>query len=138
MNQTLVICKPDAVERRLVGEVVGRLEGKGLRLVAAELRTIDRDLAARHYAEHEGRPFYPSLIEFITRGPSLIMVVDGPADTWRAVRALMGATDPMEAAPGTIRGDLATVLDENLVHGSDSAASAQKEIATFFPDLVAT
>ncbi len=135
MDRTLVICKPDAVERRLVGAVVGRLEAKGLRLVAAELRTIDSDLAARHYAEHQGKPFYPGLIEFITRGPSLVMVVDGPSGTWRAVRALMGATDPMGAVPGTIRGDLATLLDENLVHGSDSAESAQREIATFFPGL---
>jgi len=131
----LVICKPDAVERRLVGAVVGRLEAKGLGLVAAELRTIDSDLAARHYAEHRGKAFYPGLIDFITRGPSLVMVVHGPTDTWRAVRALMGATDPMAAAPGTIRGDLATLLDENLVHGSDSAESAQREIATFFPGL---
>ncbi|PZS22292.1 MAG: nucleoside-diphosphate kinase [Acidimicrobiales bacterium] len=135
MNRTLVICKPDAVERRLVGAVVGRLEAKGLGLVAAELRTIDSDLAARHYAEHRGKAFYPGLIDFITRGPSLVMVVHGPTDTWRAVRALMGATDPMAAAPGTIRGDLATLLDENLVHGSDSAESAQREIATFFPGL---
>lgn len=131
----MVICKPDAVERRLVGAVVGRLEAKGLGLVAAELRTIDSDLAARHYAEHRGKAFYPGLIDFITRGPSLVMVVHGPTDTWRAVRALMGATDPMAAAPGTIRGDLATLLDENLVHGSDSAESAQREIATFFPGL---
>jgi nucleoside-diphosphate kinase len=135
MDRTLVICKPDAVERGLVGEIVGRLEGKGLRIVAAELRTIDAELASRHYAEHREKPFYGELVEFIGRSPSLAMVVEGPDDVWRVVRTLMGATNPAEAAPGTIRGDLAVLVTENLVHGSDSAESAKREIEVFFPRL---
>ncbi|MDE3086801.1 MAG: nucleoside-diphosphate kinase [Acidobacteriota bacterium] len=135
MNRTLVILKPDAVERGLVGEIVGRLEAKGLRLVAGQLRTVDEATAARHYEEHQGKPFYPELLSFITRSPSMVLVVEGPADTWRIVRTLMGPTDPAEAPPGTIRGDLGTVMTENLVHGSDSAQSAAREIAIFFPDL---
>jgi len=135
MDRTLVICKPDAVERGLVGEIVARLERKGLRLVAADLRTIDGATAARHYAEHEGKPFYETLVTFITRGPSVLLVVAGPEDTYKVVRTLMGVTNPREAAPGTIRGDLAVELTENLVHGSDSPASAQREIALFFPGL---
>lgn len=135
MNRTLVICKPDAVERGLVGTIVSRLEQKGLRLVAAELRVIEPDVAERHYDEHRERPFFDSLVKFISRSPSLVMVVEGPEDTWRIVRALMGATNPVEAAPGTIRGDLATETSENLVHGSDSPDSARREMALFFPDL---
>lgn len=135
MNRTLVICKPDAVERGLVGQIVGRLEAKGLRLVAGQLRTVDEATAARHYEEHQGKPFYPELLSFITRSPSMVLVVEGPADTWRIVRTLMGPTDPAEAPPGTIRGDLGTVMTENLVHGSDSAESAAREVAIFFPDL---
>ena len=135
MNRTLVICKPDAVERGLAGEIVGRLERKGLRLVAAELRTIDAATAGRHYEEHEGKPFYDDLGGFITRSPALVMVVEGPPDTWKVVRGLMGATNPLEAAPGTIRGDLATVMTENLVHGSDGPESAAREIGIFFPGL---
>jgi nucleoside-diphosphate kinase len=135
MDCTLVICKPDAVERGLVGEIVSRLERKQLRLVAVELRHIDGETAGRHYAEHQGKPFYDDLVSFITRSPSLLMVVEGPADTWAVVRTLMGATNPREAAPGTIRGDLAVELTENLVHGSDSAESAGREIGLFFPDL---
>ena len=135
MNRTLVIAKPDAVERGLSGEIVARLERKGLRLVAAELRLIDADTAGRHYEEHQGKPFYGELIDFITRSPSLVLVVEGPDDTWRIVRTLMGPTDPAEAPSGTIRGDLGTVMTENLVHGSDSAASAAREIAIFFPSL---
>ena len=135
MNRTLVILKPDAVERGLVGQIVGRLEAKGLRLVAGQLRTVDEATAARHYEEHQGKPFYPELLSFITRSPSMVLVVEGPADTWRIVRTLMGPTDPAEAPPGTIRGDLGTVMTENLVHGSDSAESAAREIAIFFPDL---
>ena len=137
-DRTLVICKPDAVERGLVGEIVGRLERKGLRLAAAELRAIDTATAERHYAEHEDKPFYGDLVSFITRSPALLLVVEGPPGgegTWRLVRALMGATDPREAAPGTIRGDLGIELTENLVHGSDSAASAEREIGIFFPRL---
>jgi nucleoside-diphosphate kinase len=117
----------------LVGEIVGRLERKGLRLVATELRTIDAETAGRHYAEHQGKPFYDDLVAFITRSPALLMVVGGPGDTWQVVRSLMGATNPKDAAPGTIRGDLAIELTENLVHGSDSADSAAREIAIFFP-----
>lgn len=135
MDRTLVICKPDAVERGLVGEIVGRLERKGLRLVAAELRTIDAETAGRHYGEHEGKPFYADLVAFITRSPSLLLVVEGPDDTFKVVRTLMGATNPKEAAPGTIRGDLAIETTENLVHGSDSPESAAREIALFFPSL---
>jgi nucleoside-diphosphate kinase len=135
MNRTLVICKPDAVERGLVGEIVSRLERKGLQIVAAELRQIDGQVAARHYAEHEGKPFFDELVTFITRSPALFMVVQGPPDTWRIVRSLMGATNPMDALPGTIRGDLATEVTENLVHGSDGPESAEREIALFFPEL---
>ncbi len=135
MNRTLVICKPDAVERGLVGEIIGRLERKGLTLVAADLRVIDRETAAKHYAEHEGKPFYEELVSFIGRSPAMVMVVEGPEDTWKVVRTMMGATNPLDAAPGTIRGDLATEMGENLIHGSDSAESAAREIAIFFPDL---
>ncbi len=133
MERTLFICKPDAVERGLAGEVLRRLETKGLRVVAAELRTIDEGTARRHYAEHEGKPFLPDLIAFITRGPSLVTIVEGPEGTIPFVRTLMGSTNPMTAAPGTIRGDLGTLFTENLVHGSDSPESAAREIAIFFP-----
>jgi len=135
MNRTLVICKPDAVERGLVGEIVGRLERKGLRLVAASLRQIEPAAASRHYEEHQGKPFYPDLVEFITRSPAMVLVVEGPEDAWSIVRTMMGPTNPAEAPPGTIRGDLGTLLGENLVHGSDSAESAAREIAIFFPGL---
>jgi nucleoside-diphosphate kinase len=135
MNRTLVICKPDAVERGLVGEIVGRFERKGLRLVAGALRVIDQVVAAQHYAEHADKPFYGELLSFITRSPAFVLVVEGPPDTWRIVRTLMGPTNPAEAPPGTIRGDLGTVTAENLVHGSDSAEAAEREIALFFPEL---
>jgi nucleoside-diphosphate kinase len=135
VNRTLVICKPDAVERGLVGEIVGRLERKGLSLVALELRTIDAAAAERHYAEHDGKPFFGDLIEFITGGPSVLMIVEGPEGAWKIVRTLMGPTNPAEAPPGTIRGDLGTVLTENLVHGSDSDESAAREIGIFFPSV---
>jgi nucleoside-diphosphate kinase len=135
VNRTLVIAKPDAVERGLAGEIVARLERKGLRLAAAELRRIDAPTAGRHYEEHQGKPFYGDLVDFITRSPSLVLVVEGPEDTWAIVRTLMGPTDPATAPPGTIRGDLGTVLSENLIHGSDSAESAAREIAIFFPEL---
>ena len=135
MDRTFVIVKPDAVERGLAGEILGRLERKGLKLVAAELRHIDPDLASRHYAEHAERSFFADLGSFITRSPSLLLVVEGPADTWKVVRTLMGVTDPKEAAPGTIRGDFGTVVTENLVHGSDGPESAAREIALFFPGL---
>ncbi len=135
MNRTLVIVKPDAVERGLIGEIVGRLEAKQLRVVEAQLRVIDVETATRHYAEHEGRDYYARLMEFITSGPSLIMVVEGPDDTWRVVRVMMGATNPLDALPGTIRGDLARETARNLIHGSDSAESAVREIEIFFPHL---
>jgi nucleoside-diphosphate kinase len=135
MDRTLVICKPDAVERGLVGEIVGRLERKQLRIVAMELRRIDEETAGRHYAEHHGKPFYGDLVAFITRSPSVLMVVEGPEETYAAVRLMMGVTNPRDAAPGTIRGDLAVELTENLVHGSDSPESAKREIDIFFPLL---
>ena len=134
-TRTLVLCKPDAVERRLVGEIVGRLERKQLRIVAMELRHIDKETASRHYAEHEGKPFYGDLVSFITRSPSVLLVVEGPEDTYAVVRRIMGVTNPRQAAPGTIRGDLAIELTENLVHGSDSPESAKREIDLFFPGL---
>ena len=136
MDRTLVICKPDAVERGLVGEIIARLERKGLRIAAAELKHIDEDTAGAHYEEHRQKPFFPDLVGFITRSPALFMVVEGPSDTWQVVRNLMGATDPKQAAPGTIRGDFALEVTENLVHGSDGPESAQREIGLFFPRLV--
>lgn len=128
-----MICKPDAVERGLVGEIIARLERKGLRISAAELRTIDTPTAKRHYAEHEGKPFFDDLVAFITRSPAMLLVVEGPDDTWKVVRTLMGVTNPKEAAPGTIRGDLGLIMTENLVHGSDGPESAEREIGIFFP-----
>jgi nucleoside-diphosphate kinase len=116
---------------------VGRLERKGLRLVAAELRTIDEATAGRHYAEHRDKPFFADLVAFITRSPSLLMAVEGPEGTWQVVRSMMGATNPVQAAPGTIRGDLALEVTENLVHGSDGPAAAQREIDLFFPSITA-
>jgi nucleoside-diphosphate kinase len=135
MKRTLVLCKPDAVERGLVGEIVGRLERRGLRIVAMDLRQIDAAFAGRHYAEHQGKPFFDELVAFITRSPLVAMVVEGGDDTWQVVRTTMGATNPREAAPGTIRGDLALETTENLVHGSDGPDSAAREIELFFPDL---
>lgn len=135
MDRTLVICKPDAVERGLVGEIIGRFERKGLRIVAADLRTLDGQTLARHYAEHEGKPFYDDLVRFMSRGPAVVLVLEGPDDTFKVVRAMMGSTNPRDAAPGTIRGDLGIELTENLVHGSDSTESATREIAIFFPNL---
>ncbi len=135
MDRTLVIAKPDAVERGLAGEILSRLERKGLRLVAAELRVIDAETAGRHYEEHQGKGFYDDLVSFIGRSPALVLVVEGPEDTFKVVRTMMGTTNPAEAAPGTIRGDFGIELTENLVHGSDSQESAAREIAIFFPDL---
>jgi nucleoside-diphosphate kinase len=133
-ERTLVLCKPDAVERGLVGEIVGRIERKGLRIVALELRQLDVDTAKHHYAEHAGKPFFDDLVSFITRSPLVAMVVEGP-EAWKVMRTLMGVTNPREAAPGTIRGDHAIELTENLVHGSDGSESAAREIALFFPGL---
>ena len=135
MNKTLIICKPDAIERGLVGEIISRLENKGLILVAADLRILDSQVLSSHYAEHVDKSFYHELEDFMTRGPVLVAVVQGPKDTWNIVRNMLGATDPRDAVPGTIRGDFATLLTENLVHGSDSAASAVREIQIFFPTL---
>lgn len=132
MNRTLVLCKPDAVERRLVGEIISRFEAKGLTIAALRMLTIDADLAARHYAEHVGKPFYDDLVAFIGRSPAVAMVVEGPDDTWAIVRKMMGATNAADAEPGTIRGDLSAQFTENLVHGSDSAESAEREISIFF------
>jgi nucleoside-diphosphate kinase len=137
MDRTFVACKPDAVERGLVGEIIRRFEAKGLTLAAAELRTVDRATAERHYAEHVGKPFFDDLVAFITRGPAMLMVIEGPEDTWEVVRTMMGATNSAKAAPGTIRGDLSAKFTENLVHGSDSAESAVREIGIFFPNLSA-
>jgi nucleoside-diphosphate kinase len=133
-DRTLVLCKPDCVERGLVGEVICRLERKQLRIVALELRHLEEATAKQHYAEHDGKPFFGDLVAFITRSPLVAMVVEGP-DAYKVVRTLMGTTNPREAAPGTIRGDLAIELTENLVHGSDGPESAAREIALFFPSL---
>jgi len=133
-ERTLVLVKPDGVRRGLVGEVISRLERKGLRLEAAELRVLDRATAERHYAEHEGKPFFGELVDFITSGPLTALVVSGPRAV-AAVRALMGATDPVAAGPGSLRGDYALEIGQNLVHGSDSDVSAEREIALFFPRL---
>lgn len=134
MNQTFVMCKPDAVERGLVGEILARLERKGLRLVAAELRAVPKELADEHYAEHADKPFYGELVAFLTRTPVFAMVVEGPSDnTFSLVRKLVGATKVDDAEPGTIRGDFATITTENLVHASDSHESAAREIELWFP-----
>lgn len=134
VERTLVLCKPDAVERGLVGEVVDRLERKGLRLVAMDLRVLDEAVAKAHYAEHEGKPFFDELVSFITSGPLVAICVEG-LDAVAAVRVLMGPTDPVQAPPGSVRGDYGLAIGRNLVHGSDSAASATREIELFFPEL---
>jgi nucleoside-diphosphate kinase len=135
MDRTLIICKPDAVERGLVGEIVGRFERRNLSIVAMEHRLVAEETAAQHYEEHAGKGFYGELIEFITRSPVVVFVVEGPEDTWKVARTMIGATNPREAAPGTIRGDLGILFTENLVHGSDSAESAAREIGIWFPGL---
>lgn len=135
-QRSLVLVKPDAVARGLVGMVVDRLERKGLTLAAMELRTLDRDTAARHYAEHQDKPFFGELVEFITSGPLVAMVVEGPKAV-PAVRRMIGGTDPVAATPGSIRGDYALEITTNLVHASDSAQAAGREVALFFPALVA-
>lgn len=135
MDRTFIICKPDAVERGLVGEIISRFERRNLSVVAAELRTIDRSTAEQHYGEHSNKPFFGELVDFITRGPAMLAVIEGPEDTWKVVRTMMGATNPRDAAPGTIRGDLGILFTENLIHGSDGPEAAQREIALFFPGL---
>ncbi len=134
-DRTLVLLKPDAVERGLIGTIVSRFEAKRLSIVAMELRTLDTELLARHYEEHVGKGFYDDLVAFMSRGPVVALVVEGPEDTWEVVRSMMGATNPRTAAPGTIRGDLGILFTENLVHGSDSLDSATREIGIFFPNL---
>ena len=131
-DRTLVLLKPDAVERGLVGTIVSRFEAKGLTIVALDLRILDEELLAEHYAEHVGKGFYDDLVTFMGRGPVVAMVLEGPEDTWDVVRTMIGATNPREAAPGTIRGDLGILFTENLVHGSDSPDSAAREIALWF------
>jgi nucleoside-diphosphate kinase len=133
-ERTLVLVKPDGVRRGLVGEVLSRIERKGYTVVALELRTLDRTTAQSHYGEHEGKPFFGDLVDFITGGPLVAAVIEGP-DAIEAWRTMMGVTNPIKSAPGTIRGDFASVMTENLVHGSDSVESAAREIALFFPSL---
>ena len=134
VQRTLILVKPDGVHRGLVGEVVSRLERKGLSLVAMELRTLSAETAQAHYGEHDGKPFFAGLVQFITGGPLVAIVAEGPSAI-RACRVLMGVTDPVEAAPGSIRGDYALVIGQNLVHGSDSPEAAAREIELFFPAL---
>jgi len=134
VDRTLILVKPDAFARRLTGEVIARFERKGLTIVAMKHMTVDRDMAERHYAEHREKPFFGDLVEFITGGPLVAMVVEG-YEAVAAARRVIGATNPLEAAPGSIRGDLGLEVQTNLVHGSDSPESAGREIALFFPDL---
>jgi nucleoside-diphosphate kinase len=134
MDRTLILVKPDAFERGLTGEIIARFERKGLRIVALKYMTVDDDLARRHYAEHEGKPFFGELVEFITSGPLVAMVLEGDQAV-TAARQVIGATNPMDAAPGSIRGDYAIAVGQNMVHGSDSPESADREAALFFPEL---
>jgi nucleoside-diphosphate kinase len=132
-ERTLVLIKPDGVERRLVGEILGRIERKGLTIAALEVKAVSDELARQHYAEHEGKPFFPSLVEFITSSPVVVAILEGPRAV-AAFRQIAGGTDPVEkAAPGTIRGDLGLSTQFNLVHGSDSPDSAEREIELWFP-----
>jgi len=130
---TLVLVKPDGMERRLAGEIIARLERRGLELRGARLLKVTKPMAREHYAEHSGKPFFKGLVDFITSGPVLALAVSGESAI-SVVRAMMGATNPLDSAPGTIRGDFALDLSENIVHGSDSRASARRELALFFPD----
>jgi len=134
MERTLVLVKPDGVRRGLVGEIVGRLERKGLTLLAGRLFTIDRELAGKHYAEHTSKPFFGDLVDFITSGPVMALAVEGP-DAVKVVRTLMGPTNPVDAPPGTVRGDFGIEITQNLVHGSDSPESGKRELGLFFPEL---
>jgi nucleoside-diphosphate kinase len=134
MDRTLILVKPDAFERRLTGEVIARFERKGLTIVAMKLMAVERDLAERHYAEHAEKPFFGDLVDFITGGPLVALVLEGH-EAVTAARQVIGATNPLEAAPGSIRGDLGLEVQTNLVHGSDSAESATREIGLFFGDL---
>ena len=132
MDRTLILVKPDAFERQLTGEVIARFERKGLRIAALKLMQVDRDLAQRHYAEHSEKPFFGELVDFITSGPVVMMAVEGPEGTVAALRTMMGPTNPLDAPPGTIRGDFALETAQNLVHASDSAENAADEIALWF------
>jgi nucleoside-diphosphate kinase len=134
VERTLILVKPDAFARNLTGEIVARFERKGLRLVALQLMTMTRELAAQHYAEHEGKGFYDELVDFITSGPLVAMVLEGESAI-RAARQVIGATNPLEASTGSIRGDYATSVGQNMVHGSDAPESAQREVGLFFPGL---
>jgi nucleoside-diphosphate kinase len=134
MERTLILVKPDAFERNLTGEIIARFERKGLRLIALKLMTMSRELADRHYAEHVGKPFFDELTSFITSGPLVAMVLEGDRAV-DAARQVIGATDPLQASPGSIRGDYAIAVGQNMVHGSDSGESAGREVALFFGDL---
>jgi nucleoside-diphosphate kinase len=134
VDRTLILVKPDAFARSLTGEIIARFERKGLRIVALKHMTVTSDLAQQHYAEHEGKPFFGELVEFITSGPIVAMVLEGQ-DAVTAARQVIGATNPLNAAPGSIRGDFAIELGQNMVHGADSDASAAREAALFFPEL---
>ncbi len=134
-DRTLVLLKPDAVRRKLAGQIISRIESKDLTIVAMDLRQLDADTLARHYEDHVGKGFYADLVEFMSSGPVVALVVEGPEDTWEVMRTLMGATNSRKAAGGTIRGDLSASFTENLVHGSDSLASAEREVGIFFPNL---
>lgn len=133
-ERTLVLIKPDAVRRGLIGEIVGRLERKGFTILGMQFRTLDVEIASRHYAEHDGKPFFGDLVEFITGGPLVALAVEGHRAV-EAVRTLMGVTDPVASTPGSIRGDFALEIGQNLVHGSDSPDAAARELGLFFPDL---
>lgn len=133
-QRTLVLVKPDGVRRRLVGEIIRRFEAKTYDIVAMRLMTVDEDLAKRHYEEHVQKPFFPELLAFITSGPIVAMAIEGE-EAVATIRAMMGTTNPLNAAPGTIRGDFGMITTENLVHGSDSPESAARELSLFFPDL---
>jgi nucleoside-diphosphate kinase len=134
VDRTLILVKPDAFERRLTGEIIARFENKGLKIVALKHMTVTEDLAKRHYAEHEGKPFFEELVKFITSGPIVAMVLEGEQAV-TAARQVIGATNPLEAAPGSIRGDYAIAVGQNMVHGADSPESAEREAELFFPDL---
>ncbi|HEV2769077.1 MAG TPA: nucleoside-diphosphate kinase [Solirubrobacteraceae bacterium] len=134
MDRTLILVKPDAFARGLTGEIIARFERKGLRIAALKHMTVGRELAEQHYAEHEGKPFYDELVDFITSGPLVAMVLEGD-EVVIAARQVIGATNPLEATTGSIRGDLAVAVGQNMVHGSDSAESATRETGLFFPEL---
>ena len=131
-ERTLILVKPDGVRRRLIGEVIARIEAKGLEITRMQMRTLDRETAERHYAEHVDKPFFAGLVDFITSGPLVALIVEGD-DAVAATRQIMGATNPLEATPGSLRGDFATAIGENLVHGSDSPDNGEREIGIFFP-----